>query len=77
MTTRSFYRDYLLTCQSLRQPDGRFQARVVITSMAGDRTRSQRFLDLELFATEAAAFEHARQSGMDWIDANHHGIGPR
>jgi hypothetical protein len=71
MTVRSFYRDYMLTCQPLSQPDGRFQARVVITSMAGDRTRSQRFLDLEVFNSEEAAIEHARRSGMEWIDINH------
>ena len=71
MTVRSFYRDYMLTCQPLNQPNGRFQARVVITAMAGDRTRSQRFLDLEVFASEQAAIEHARQSGMQWIDVNH------
>lgn len=70
MTARSFYRDYLLTCQAAPQPDGRYQARVVITSMAGDRTRSQRFLDLELFDSEEAAIEHARHSGMAWIDVN-------
>ncbi|MEQ1686035.1 MAG: hypothetical protein ABL916_20505 [Burkholderiaceae bacterium] len=72
MTVRSFYRDYMLTCQPMSQPDGRFQARVVITSLAGDRTRSQRFLDLDLFDSEEAAIEHARQSGMEWIDVNHH-----
>lgn len=71
MTVRSFYRDYLLTCQPAPQPDGRFQARVVITSLAGDRTRSQRFLDLELCHSEEAAIEHARQSAMEWIDVNH------
>ena len=52
--------------------DGRFQARVVITSLAGDRTRSQRFLDLKVFDSEDAAVEHARESGMEWIDVNHH-----
>ena len=72
MSMRSFYRDYLLTCQPMRQLDGRFQARVVITSLAGDRTRSQRFFDLEVFDSEDAAVEHARESGMKWIDDNHH-----
>ena len=72
MSLRSFYRDYMLTCQPMRQPDGRFQARVVITSLAGDRTRSQRFLDLKVFDSEDAAVEHARESGMEWIDVNHH-----
>lgn len=75
MTVRAFYRDYLLTCQPAPQPDGRYQARVVITSLAGDRTRSQRFLDLEVFSSEDAAIAHARQSGMEWIDVNHHSQG--
>lgn len=71
MSARSFYRDYLLTCQSAPQPNGRYQARVVITSLAGDRTRSQRFLDLDMFASAEAAIEHARQAGMEWVDVNH------
>ena len=70
MTTRSFYRDNLLSCQPMRLADGRYQARVGITSLGGDKTRSQRFLDLEILATEAAASERARQAGMDWIDVN-------
>jgi len=72
MTARSFYRDYMLSCQPMCHPDGRYQARVVITSLAGDRTRSQRFLDLEIFASEEVAIAHARQVGMEWIDVNHH-----
>lgn len=69
-TMRSFYRDHLLSCQPMLQDDGRYQARVVITSMGGDTTRSQRFLDLDAFDSEAAAVDHARRAGMDWIDAN-------
>ena len=68
MTTRTVYRDHLLSCQPMRQDDGRYQARVVITSLGGNNTRSQRFLDLQVFDTEAAAIEHARRSGMDWVD---------
>ena len=68
MSARSFYRDYMLSCQPMRLDDGRYQARVVITSLGGDKTRAQRFLDLEIFDCEAAAIERARQSGMDWID---------
>ena len=68
---RTFYRDHLLSCQPHRLDNGEFQPRVVITSMAGDKTRSQRFLDLdEAFADEAAAVDRARRAGMDWIDAN-------
>ena len=71
MIVRSFYRDFLLTCQPLGQPDGRFQARVSISSLAGSHTRSQRFLDLDFFASEQTAIEHARQTGMEWIDVHH------
>ena len=71
MTVRTVYRDYLLSCQPMRQDDGRYQARVVITSLGGDKTRSQRFLDLQVFDSEAAAIDHARRSGIDWIDINH------
>lgn len=68
---RTFYRDYLLSCQPHRLDNGGFQPRVVITSMAGDKTRAQRFLDLnETCANEAAAVDRARRAGMDWIDAN-------
>ena len=67
---RSFYRDYMLSCQPTRLDDGRYQARVVITSLGGDKTRSQRFLDLEAFESEEAAIVRSRQAGMEWIDFN-------
>ncbi len=70
MNTRVFYRDYLLGCQPMRLDDGRFQARVVITSLGGGKTRSQRFLDLDSFDSEAAAVERAHQAGRHWIDVN-------
>jgi hypothetical protein len=70
MNLRSFYRDYMLTCQPTRLDDGRYQARVVITSLGGDKTRSQRFLDLEAFGSEEAAIVRSRQGGMEWIDFN-------
>ena len=69
MTTRAFYRGYLLSCQP-SQLEGRYQARVVITLLAGDRTRSQRFIDLESFDSESAAVERARLAGIEWIDLN-------
>ena len=75
MTQRSFYRDFLLSCQPLRQDGGRYQARVAITSLGGDKTRSQRFVDFdETFASETEAIAFARQSGMDWVDANHRSL---
>jgi hypothetical protein len=69
MNERTLYRDFLLSCQPVQQIDGRYQARVVIMSMAGHQTRSQRFLDLtEAFDSEKDAVECARQSGMAWVD---------
>lgn len=70
MTTRSFYRDYVLSCQPMQLDDGRYQARVAITSMHPNKTCAQRFLDLESFDSREDALERARQAGMDWIDAN-------
>lgn len=70
MRPRTFYRDHLLGCQPLRLDDGRFQARVVITAMGGSKTRSQRFLDLDIFDSEEAAIERAHQAGVQWIDIN-------
>jgi hypothetical protein len=69
VTTRVFYRGYLLSCQP-SPVEQRFQARVVITALGGDKTRSQRFLDLETFDSEAAAIERAHEAGIQWIDAN-------
>ncbi len=70
MRPRIFYRDHLLGCQPLQMDDGRFQARVVITAIGGSKTRSQRFLDLEIFDAEEAAIERAHQAGIQWIDIN-------
>jgi hypothetical protein len=69
-TLRSFFGDYMLSCRPLPLDDGTFQARVVITSLGGAKTRSQRFLDLEIFASHDDAVEHARRAGIDWIMRN-------
>ena len=68
--TRTFYCGYMLSCEPMPLDDGRFEARVVVTSLSEDKTRSQRFLDLETFASKEAAIERARCVGMEWIDAN-------
>jgi hypothetical protein len=39
-------------------------------ALDGTRTRSQRFLDLETFRTEAEANERAMTGAIAWIDAN-------
>ncbi len=69
MATRCLYKDYYLTAGSIRTDSGRYQARVAITALAGEKTRSQRFLDLDEFATEAEAETRAIAGGKDWIDA--------
>jgi len=69
-TLRRLYQDYLLTCSALSMDDGRFQARVAIADFAGDRTRRQIFLDLELFPTADEAVAHAEWAGLQWVDKN-------
>ena len=70
MSARTFYRDYMLSCQPMRLDDGRYQARVVITALGGTRTRAQRFLDLEDYEHEEEAIERAHHAGIEWIDLN-------
>jgi hypothetical protein len=67
---RSIYREHVLSCRPMLLDDGSFQARVAIICVRGDKTMSQRFLDLEVFAVEADAVERARTAGMDWVDAH-------
>lgn len=67
----TLYRDHLLSHMPTRTEDG-YQARVAISYLGGDKTHAQRFLDLEVFATEEQAIDHARQAGMKWVDANWH-----
>jgi hypothetical protein len=70
LTSRTFYRDHMLSCNSMRQEGGRYQARVAITTLSGQKTRAQRFLDLEVFASHEAAVERALQAGKAWVDTN-------
>lgn len=65
---RCLYKGYYLTSGSIRTDSGRYQARVAITALAGEKTRSQRFLDLDEYPTEAEANERAIAGGKDWID---------
>ena len=70
MTARSFYRGYMLSCQPMRLDSGRWQACVAITSMQSDKTRAQRFLDLDDFDSMDTALERALQAGMAWVDTH-------
>ena len=49
---------------------GFYRSRVAIVALDGTRTRSQRFLDLEVFRTREQASERATTGAMAWIDAN-------
>ena len=49
--------------------DGRFRACAAIMSLDGERTRSQRFLDLETFQTRDEAHARTIQVAKAWIDA--------
>jgi hypothetical protein len=68
MTTRVFHRGYLLSCQAKRLEDGRHRALCVVIAMGGDKTRSQIFLDLEVFDSPDAALGRAAQAGTEWVD---------
>ena len=70
--TRSIYRNHLLSCRPMLLDDGQYQARVAITYLGGEKTRSQHFLDLDTFTSEAAANERALQAAQLWVDANWH-----
>jgi hypothetical protein len=70
VTERTFYREHMLTCRSMRLDDGRYQARVAISTLGSQRTCAQRFLDLDAFDSHEAAVEHALQAGKEWVDAN-------
>ncbi len=69
MTFRSVYEDYVFTDVSTRTDDGRYRARVAIMSLNGSRTRSQRFIDLEVFATRDEAIERITRVAKAWIDS--------
>ncbi|CAN5773020.1 hypothetical protein BH11PSE8_BH11PSE8_46060 [soil metagenome] len=70
--SRSIYRDHLLSCRPMLLEGGEFQARVAITYLGGEKTRSQHFLDLEAFPSETAANDRAVQAAQAWVDANWH-----
>jgi hypothetical protein len=67
---RTIYKGYTFTDVSTQMDDGRYRAKVAIMALEGERTRSQRFLDLEVFGTEAEASERALRVAMAWIDAD-------
>ena len=51
MSARGIYRGYTFADVSTPVENGRYRARVAIMALDGSRTRSQRFIDLEVFPT--------------------------
>jgi len=70
LSARGIYKGYTFADVSTPMENGRVRARVAIMALDGSRTRSQRFIDLELFATREEAGERVVTVARAWIDAN-------
>ncbi len=68
LDSRFVYQGYVFTDVSTRTDDGRYRARVAIISLDGTRTRSQRFIDLEVYPTQEAALNRVITLARSWID---------
>ena len=66
--SRRIYKGYSFADVSTPTDDGRYRARVAIVALEGANTRSQRFLDLETFRTEAEARQRTTAAAVAWID---------
>ncbi|HUP07771.1 MAG TPA: hypothetical protein VMU47_11500 [Caldimonas sp.] len=64
------YKGYAYTNLTTQAEDGRYVARVAIIALDPARTRSQRFLDLESYATRGEADARVSEAAMAWIDAS-------
>ena len=70
MSARGIYKGYTFADVSTPTDRGQYRARVAIMALDGTRTRSQRFLDLEIFPTHAEATERVMAVAKAWIDSN-------
>ena len=70
MSARQIYKGYSFADISTPTESGQFRARVAIMALDGTRTRSQRFIDLEIFRTSEEAQERVMAVARAWIDAN-------
>jgi len=70
LSARGIYKGYTFADVSTPMDNGRYRARVAIMALDGTRTRSQRFIDLEVFPTRAEAGERVVTVARAWIDAN-------
>jgi hypothetical protein len=70
LSARGIYKGYTFADVSTPMENGRYRARVAILALDGTQTRSQRFIDLEVFATPEQAGERVVAVARAWIDAN-------
>lgn len=70
MSARGIYKGYTFADVSTPVENGRYRARVAIMALDGTQTRSQRFLDLEVFSSMEEAGERVVAVARAWIDAN-------
>ena len=70
MSATGIYKGYTFADVSTPTENGRYRARVAILALDGERTRSQRFIDLEVFKTRQEAGERVVTVARAWIDAN-------
>ena len=69
LDSRYVYKGYVISDVSTLIDDGRYRARVAIISLDGTRTRSQRFIDLEIYPTQEAALMRVSAAAKSWIDS--------
>ena len=70
-SSRLIHKDHLLSIDAIRLDSGVYKAQVAVICLKGDRTRSQRFIDLkETFPCELAAKERGHAVGIDWVEIN-------
>lgn len=70
VSAKDIYKGYTFADMSTQTDSGQYRARVAIMVLDGTRTRSQRFLDLELFRTRDEANDRAMSVAKTWIEEN-------
>ncbi len=70
MSARGIYKGYTFADVSTPTENGRYRARVAIMALDGTQTRSQRFIDLEVFHTAEEAGDRVATAARVWIEAN-------
>ena len=70
LSARGIYKGYTFADVSTLTESGQYRARVAIMALDGARTRSQRFIDLEVFRTSIEANERVVTVAKTWIDEN-------